>query len=154
MIHCLDAYQYEEGLEELRRLDSLSGSLAGFLRKTSLVPVVSDFLFDDVPPVLAELARLNAQHDVFLVIVDATFAYRLPSVSAGWVEAVDVETGRSRVVSRGQLAGMAEKVRGWQDEVASQAKEVGLDVLRLDLDDTRSDIALAEFAVERRLRKR
>ena len=94
------------------------------------------------------------QHDVFLVIIDATFAYRLPAVSAGWVEAVDVETGRSRVVSRGQLAGMAEKVRGWQDEVAEKAKTAGLDVLRVDLDDTKSDIALAEFAVERRLRKR
>ena len=118
------------------------------------MPVVSDFLFDDIEPVLAELAHLNAQHDVFLVIIDATFAYRLPPVSAGWVEAVDVETGRARMVSRGQLAGMAEKVRGWQDEVAEQAKTAGLDVLRVDLDDTKSDIALAEFAVERRLRKR
>jgi hypothetical protein len=154
VIHCLDAYQYEEGLEELRRLDSLSGSLAGFLRKTSLVPVVSDFLFDDIEPVLAELAHVNVQHDVFLVIVDATFAYRLPSVSAGWVEAVDVETGQARVVSRRQLNGMADRVRGWQDEVAVKAKQAGLDVLRLDLDDTKSDIALAEFAVERRLRKR
>ncbi len=154
VIHCLDAYQYQEGLEDLRRLDSLSGSLAGFLRKTSLVPVISDFLFDDIDPVLAELAHVNVQHDVFLVIIDATFAYRLPAVSAGWVEAVDVETGRSRVVSRGQLAGMAEKVRGWQDEVAEKAKTAGLDVLRVDLDDTKSDIALAEFAVERRLRKR
>ena len=33
-------------------------------------------------------------------------------------------------------------------------RSAGLDVLRLDLDDTKSDIALAEFAVERRLRKR
>ena len=135
-------------------MDSLSGSLTGFLRKTSLVPVVSDFLFDDIEPVIKELAHLNVVHDVFLVIVDAAFAYRLPSVSAGWVEAVDVETGRARVVSRGQLAGMTEKVRGWQDAVEAQARDAGLDVLRLGLDDTKSDIALAEFAVERRLRKR
>ena len=27
--------------------DSLSMSLAGFMRKTSMVPVISDFLFDD-----------------------------------------------------------------------------------------------------------
>ncbi len=154
VIHCLDAYQHERGLEDLKSLGSLSGSLSGFMRKTSLVPVVSDFLFDDIARVLSELARVNAQHDVFLVVVDASFAYRLPAVSAGWVEAVDVETGRSRVVSRGQLAGMAEKVRGWQDDVAAQARRAGLDVLRLDLDDTKSDIALAEFAVERRLRKR
>ncbi len=154
VIHCLDAYQHERGLEELKSLGSLSGSLSGFMRKTSLVPVVSDFLFDDIDPMLSELSRVNAQHDVFLVIVDATFAYRLPSVSAGWVEAVDVETGRARVVSRGQLQGMAEKVRSWQDSVATRAQAAGLDVLRLDLNDTKSDIALAEFAVERRLRKR
>jgi len=154
VIHCLDAYQHERNLEELRRTESLSGTLAGFLRKTSMVPVVSDFLFDDVDPVIDELARLDVQHDVFLVIVDATFAYRLPSVSAGWVEAVDVETGRARVVSRGQLRGMADKVRGWQDQVEAKAHRAGLDVLRLGLDDTKSDIALTEFAVERRLRKR
>ncbi len=154
VIHCLDAYQHERGLEELKQAESLSGTLAGFLRKTSLVPVVSDFLFDDVDSVINELARLDVQHDVFLVVVDATFAYRLPAVSAGWVEAVDVETGRSRVVSRGQLRGMADKVRGWQDEVEAKAHEAGLDVLRLGLDDTKSDIALTEFAVERRLRKR
>lgn len=154
VIHCVDAYQYEHNLEELRQSESLSGTLAGYMRKTSLVPVVSDFLFDDVDRVIDELARLDVFHDVFLVIVDATFAYRLPSVSAGWVEAVDVETGRSRVVSRGQLQGMAEKVRGWQDAVAKKANAAGLDAIRLGLDDVQSDIALTEFAVERRLRKR
>ena len=50
--------------------------------------------------------------------------------------------------------GMADKVRGWQDQVAAKATNAGLDVLRLDLNDTKSDIALTEFAVERRLRKR
>ena len=89
---------------------------------------------------------------MFLVIVDA-IRLRLPAVSAGWVEAVDVETGRSRVVSRGQLRRHGREVRGWQDEVGRRAGDAGLDVLRLDLDDTQSDIALTEFAVERRLRK-
>ena len=49
---------------------------------------------------------------------------------------------------------MADKVRGWQDQVEAKAHSAGLDVLRLGLDDTKSDIALTEFAVERRLRKR
>ena len=61
-----------------------------------------------------------------------------------------VETFRSPASGGG---GMAEKVRGWQDDVAAQARSAGLDVLRLDLDDTKSDIALTEFAGERRLRK-
>ena len=68
VIHCLDAYQHERNLEELKRTESLSGTLAGFLRKTSMVPVVSDFLFDDVDPVIDELARLDVQHDVVEVL--------------------------------------------------------------------------------------
>ena len=47
VIHCLDAYQFGEGLLPLRRADSLSMTLAGFMRKTSMVPVISDFLFDE-----------------------------------------------------------------------------------------------------------
>ena len=124
VVHCLDAYQHERDLEELKRTESLSGTLAGFLRKTSMVPVVSDFLFDDVDPVIDELARLDVQHDVFLVIVDATFAYRLPSVSAGLGgSGRRGNRARPRVVSRGQLRGMADKVRGWQDQVARQGAQ-------------------------------
>ena len=50
-----------------------------------------------------ELAHLNSLHDVFLGIVDAAFAFELPGVSAGWIEAFDVESGRSRVMSRREL---------------------------------------------------
>ena len=53
---------------------------------------------------LRELAHLNSSHDVFLILIDAAFAFEVPKVSAGWVEAFDVETGRSRVMSRGALA--------------------------------------------------
>jgi uncharacterized protein (DUF58 family) len=154
VIHALDAYQFEHGLEELRMSGSTSQTLAGFLRRTSLVPVVSDFLFEEPAGVLKELAQLGTAHDVFLVMIDAAFAYDLPPVSAGWVEAYDVETGRARLMSRGSVRRMADRVRTWQDEVVDMARDVGLDVLRLDLDETKSDIALTEFAVERRLRKK
>lgn len=153
VIHCLDAYQFERGLESLHASGSTSQTLAGFLRRTSLVPVISDFLFDRPAAVLRELRQLGGAHDVFLVMIDAAFAYDLPPVSAGWVEAYDVETGRPRLMSRGSVRRMADRVRTWQDEVAAQARDEGLDVLRLTLDDRRSDIALAEFAMERRLRK-
>lgn len=153
VIHCLDAYQFERGLEALHASGSLSQTLAGFLRRTSLVPVISDFLFDEPARVLRELRQLGGGHDVFLVMIDAAFAYDLPPVSAGWVEAYDVETGRPRLMSRGTVRRMADRVRQWQDEVAARARDEGLDVLRIDLDDQKSDIALAAFAVERRLRK-
>ena len=50
--------------------------------------------------VLQELSLLNATHDVFLVLIDSAFAFDLPAVSAGWIEIVDVETGRARTISR------------------------------------------------------
>ena len=43
---------------------------------------------------------LNNVHDVFVVMVDAAFAFELPNVSAGWIEAFDVETGSTRLMSR------------------------------------------------------
>jgi uncharacterized protein (DUF58 family) len=153
VIHCLDAYQRQRGLQDVKTSQSLSRSIAGFMRKTSLVPVISDFLFDQPRDVLRELAHLNSSHDVFLILIDAAFAFELPSISAGWMEAFDVETGRSRVMSRAAMGKLARRVREWQDDVERMAKNEGLDVLRLGLDPVQSVIALTEFVMERRLRK-
>jgi uncharacterized protein (DUF58 family) len=154
VIHCLDAYQFGEGLQEVRPGLSLSATIAGFLRKVSMVPVVSDFLFDDADEVLAELARVDATHDVFVALVDAAFAFELPAVSAGWIQAHDVETGRSRMMSRSQLARMAERIRAWQDRIAAVARDVDLDVVRLPPGPEPFDLALTEFVAERRLRRK
>jgi uncharacterized protein (DUF58 family) len=153
VIHCLEAYQFHKGLQPLKRADSLSMSLAGFMRKTSMVPVISDFLFDRPDDVLSELGQLNSVHDVFIVLIDSAFAFDLPPISAGWIEAFDVETGRARVMSRGSLRALSTKTRAWQDEVARLAKDHGLDVLRIGVDDQQTAIAMSEFIAERRLRK-
>jgi hypothetical protein len=153
VIHCLDAYQHRRGLQEVKESQSLSRSIAGFMRKTSMIPVISDFLVDRPADAIRELAHLNSSHDVFLIVIDAAFAFELPRVSAGWIEAFDVETGRSRVMSRAALARVARRVREWQDDVERQAKGAGLDVLKLGLDRVKAVIALTEFVMERRLRK-
>jgi uncharacterized protein (DUF58 family) len=153
VIHCVDAYQYDQGAVELRQAGSLSVTLGGFLRRTSLVPVISDFLFDNPDAVISELALLNSTHDVFLVLIDSAFAFALPPVSAGWIRAFDVETGRSRVFSRRALQALADKTRAWQDRVEKTARDADLDVLRLGLDDVKNAVALGEFVAERRLRK-
>ena len=153
VIHCLEAYQFQKGLQPLKRADTLSMSLAGFMRKTSMVPVISDFLFDAPGDVLSELGQLNSVHDVFIVLIDSAFAFELPSVSAGWIEAFDVETGQARVMSRGSLRALSAKTRAWQDDVTRQAKERGMDVLRIGVDDQQTAIAMSEFIAERRLRK-
>jgi uncharacterized protein (DUF58 family) len=153
VIHCLDAYQFGEGLMPVKRADSLSMSLAGFMRKTSMVPVISDFLFDEAGSVMRELAQLNSMHDVFIVLIDSAFAFDLPPVSAGWIEAFDVETGKSKVMSRKALKTLSGRTRAWQNEVAGMAKDNDLDVLRIGVDEVQTAIALSEFIAERRLRK-
>ncbi len=154
VIQCLEAYQSGHGLQDLRSAGDLSSTLAGFMRKTSLVPVVSDFLFEGVDDLLRYLVHLNSVHDVFVTMVDSSFAFELPGVSAGWVEAFDVETGRSRVMSKGELRQMAGRVREWQDDVARRVRGEGLDVLRLGQDQTQFDVALLEWVAERRLRRK
>ena len=118
-----------------------------------MVPIISDFLFDNAGDVMKELSLLNAMHDVFIVLIDSAFAFELPPISAGWIEAFDVETGRSRVMSRGALNALSAKTRSWQDEVSRMAKAAGLDVLRIGVDEQQTTIALSEFIAERRLRK-
>jgi len=154
VIHCLDAYQHGHGLQDIRNVGSLSATLTGFSRKTAMMPVISDFLFDEAPDLLRDLRQVNNVHDVFVMIVDATFAFELPRVSAGWIEVYDVETGRTRMMSRRELARQSERVRAWQDEVARQAKDNDLDVVRLSVDQVKFDVALVEWVAERRLRRR
>lgn len=153
VIHCLDAYQHQRGMEEVRQAGSLSATIASFVRRTALIPFVSDFLFDDSHAVLQELALLNTRHDVFVVLIDSAFAFELPAVSAGWIDAFDVETGRSRMMSRAEMARMGRHVREWQDDVARLAKDVEIDVVRLGIDAAANQHSLAEFVAERRLRK-
>jgi uncharacterized protein (DUF58 family) len=153
LVHCVDAYQFEYGLTPVKRIGNVGDTLAGFLRGRALVPIISDFLFEDPGPLLRELSLLNATHDVFLVLIDSAFAFELPALSAGWIEAVDVETGRARTFSRRAFSQLADEARRWQQNVQHAAKEAGLDVVEIGLDQAKSDIALSEFVAERRLRK-
>ena len=154
VIHVLEAYQNGYGVQDIKNVGSLSATLTGFSRKTAMMPVISDFLFDEAPEFLKELRQVNGVHDVFIMIVDASFAFELPKVSAGWVEVYDVETGRTRMMSRRELARQSARVRAWQDEIARQAKENDLDVIRLSVDQVKFDVALIEWVAERRLRRK
>jgi uncharacterized protein (DUF58 family) len=153
VIHCLDAYQGRAGMEDVKAGHRLATTIGGHLRRTSLVPVISDFLFGDASERVKELAELSSVHDVFLVMIDSEFAFELPHVSAGWIETFDVETGELRLMSRREVRGLAERVRAWQDALEREAHERGLDVLRIGVDQEKSLPALLEFVMVRRLRK-
>lgn len=153
LLYCLDLYQHRRTVDPGAERRDIIQAIEAQLRKTSLVPVISDFLFADAARVIRELAQLNAVHDVFLLMADVRFAYEMPAVSDGWVEAYDVESGRTRVLSRRELRRMAGRVVEWQDEVERAARDAGLDVVRVGLDRWQMETALVEFTAERRLRK-
>ena len=166
LLYCLDLYQAGErtppveraqaGRAGTGRLDQSRDIIIAIesqVRKSSLIPVISDFLFPDAARIIGELALLNAVHDVFLLMADVRFAYELPSVSDGWIEAYDVETGRSRVFSRRELRRLASRVGEWQDDIERTARDAGIDVVRVGLDRWQMETALVEFTAERRLRK-
>ena len=153
VIYCMDAYQHATADVEVRRHGDLSLTIGGHLRNPCLIPIVSDFLDDDVEHTLRELAMLNTRHDVFLVLVDSAFAFDLPDAPAGWVEAYDVETHQAGIVSAAEVRQLGARVTAWQDEVARLAKDHDLDVLRLGAQPDQNVHALLEFVVERRLRR-
>jgi uncharacterized protein (DUF58 family) len=153
VIYCIDLYQQPKSTDELGGPGDVTAAIESQLRKTSLVPVISDFLFADAPRVINELSLLNGMHDVFLMMADVRFAYQLPSASAGWIETFDVETGSTRVVSRRELARLASRVEQWQEQVMRMARDADLDIVRVGLDRWEMETTLVEFVRERRLRK-
>jgi uncharacterized protein (DUF58 family) len=153
LLYCLDLYRRSVALHPQAGPRDVIIAIESQVRKSALVPVISDFLVPDAARILGELSKLNAVHDVFLLMADVRFAYELPRVSDGWVEVFDVESGRTRVLSRREVARLAERASAWQDEVERMAKDADLDVVRVGLDRWEMETALVEFTAERRLRK-
>lgn len=153
VLHCLDLYQRRTDTGVPASQADFTATIAAHLRKTSLVPIISDFLFADASRIIAELSLLNAVHDVFLIMVDVRFAYQLPDVSAGWIEIFDVETGRTRILSQRELRKLAARIEEWQEEIERLARDAGLDIVRVGLDRWEMETVLVNFVAERRLRK-
>jgi uncharacterized protein (DUF58 family) len=153
VIYCLDLYAQRKATGAPAAAGDLTTIIEGHLRKTALVPIISDFLFTDAPRVVRDLSMLNATHDVFLMMVDARFAYELPTASAGWIEICDVETGAMRVVSRREFGQIAARIAEWQEEIVRLAREADLDIIRVGLNRWEMETALVEFVAARRLRK-
>jgi uncharacterized protein (DUF58 family) len=153
VIYCLDLYQQFKAADARSGPQDVAATIEGHLRKTSMVPVISDFLLPDIERILKELSLLSGMHDVFLLMADTRFAYQLPSASAGWIETFDIETGTTKVVSRRELARMAERIEEWQAHVMSLARDNDLDIVRVGLDRWEMETTLVEFARERKLRK-
>jgi uncharacterized protein (DUF58 family) len=149
--HCVDLYRRHVE-SDTERVD-VPTAVAGFVRRTGMLIVVSDFLIDSSETLLAKLERLSAAHDVLLLMIDAGFAYDLPRISAGWIEVFDVERGETRILSRKELGQLRRRADEWQQQLAAGARSRGLDVVRVGLDRWQLEAALAQWVVERRVRK-
>ena len=153
VMHCLERYQERARLAGPAAPADLGTTIAAHLRRTSLVPVISDFLFADPARIMSELSLLNAVHDVFLIMVDVRFAYEVPDVRAGWIEIFDVEAGTTRIVSGRELRQLAVRIEEWQEHIQWLARDADLDIVRVGLDRWEMETALVSFVAERRLRK-
>jgi uncharacterized protein (DUF58 family) len=152
LLHCIDLYR-QGGHGDRTGSGRLVDVIAAYLHQPSLVPVISDFLFANAPDVIRDLSRLNAVHDVFLVMADARFAYQLPSLADGWIRIGDVESGASRLISRREYGQLAARVETWQNEMLQLARAADLDLVKVGLDRWEMESTLAAFVAERRLRK-
>jgi uncharacterized protein (DUF58 family) len=153
LLYCLDLYRKGGAAHAEREARDVILAIESQVRRSSLVPVLSDFLLPGITEVLDDLSKLNAVHDVFLLMADARFAYAMPGVGDGWVEVFDVESGRTRVLSRRELARLGDRVSEWQDEVERMARDRDLDLVRVGLERWEMESALVAFAAERRLRR-
>jgi len=149
----VDLYQTTPTATVLPGGERLAETLAGELRRQSLVIVASDFLFPDVFSTLTELADLKQPHDVFLVMADSAFAFELPPISAGWVGCVDSETGAHVHLSHLQIGELPRLIRRHQDTVVDYAERVDMEVLRVPPDAEAFQGAIVDFFLERRLRR-
>ena len=150
----VDLYQTASAEPGLRGEQRLAETLAGELRRTSLVIVASDFLFPDVFPTLKEIADLKQPHDVFLVMADSAFAFDLPAISAGWIGCMDSERGARIDLSASQVKALPGLIRKHQDAVAEYAERMDLEVLRVLPGAEPFQSAIVDFFLERRLRRR
>jgi uncharacterized protein (DUF58 family) len=153
VMYCLGLYQQFKEADAGTMRNDVTSAIEGHLRRTSLVPVISDFLFANAPQVIGELSLLNGIHDVFLIMADVRFAFDVPPASAGWIETFDVETGNTRIVSRREFARMGARIEEWQEHIARIARDNDLDLVKVGLDRWEMETTLVEFARERRLRK-
>lgn len=134
--------------------EGLAEIISRELRRTSMIFVISDFLFPHATDVIRELAGLKPRHDVVLGMVDSSFAFALPAVSAGWVECVDAETGRKTILSARAVAHLPRQVEQYQAELARYAEHVDVDLVRLSDDPDRFHVALLELFIDRRLHRK
>lgn len=134
--------------------EKIAETVSANLRRTSLIMVISDFMFPEAKIFIKDLTDLKSSNDLFLVMADSAFAFNLPAVSSGWIEGIDAETGRRKLLSRKEYTLMASRARNYQNEIKDFAEKEGIEVLRVGADANQFQNAMVDFFFERRLNKK
>lgn len=134
--------------------DSLTEVISSSLRRTSMVVVVSDFLFPDAESTIKELTDIRSGQDIFLVMIDASLPFQIRLGSDGWIEAVDVETGESRLFSRREFLALGSRVKAYQEALSVFSEKQGFETVKTGIDKDVLRDELADFFLLRRARKR
>ena len=104
---------------------------------------------------LQELSLLNNVHDVFLVLIDASFAFDLPTRVGGLDRGLRRrDRAHADDVARASWTARAIASAPGRTKWIARPRTHDLDVVRLSLDQVKFDVALIEWVAERRLRRR
>lgn len=154
VIGCVNRYINSELSYLANNSTSLGKKILSYLNRTSVVPVVSDFLFENASDFIDNLAIIKSRHDLFIVIIDSSFLFDLPEVSSGWIECLDAEDGKTIVLSRAEFMKMSERVVAYQNSIIQKAQKVGIEILKVGQDKNKFYNDLTEFFFNRRTRRK
>lgn len=133
---------------------SMTRKILGCLRRPAMVPFISDFLFEDADDFIKEISSIRSRHDLFLIVIEASFLFKLPETSDGWIECLDVETGKTTLLSKKEFGHMSERVVDYQEAIIQKARGAGLEVLKVGQDKNKFYNDFTEFFFSRRTKRK
>ncbi len=154
VVNCVNKYINPKFPHQAESLSGLIRKILGYLRRTSMVPIISDFLFKDTAMFLNQLASIKTRHDLFVIMVDCSFLFDLPPVSSGWIECLDSESGQTMVIARKEFQKISQRIIEHQQEVIKRAKEAGIEVVIAGPDKNEFFNNITEFFFNRRTKRK
>ncbi len=154
VISCVSRYLNPSFSSSASNSLSMTQKILGCLRRPAMIPVVSDFLFEDAVDFINDISHLKSRHDLFLIVTEASFLFELPGISDGWVECLDIESGKAALLSRKEFMHMSGRAMDHQEAVIQRARQSGLEVLKVGRDKNKFYNDFAEFFFNRRTRRR
>ncbi len=156
VVNCLSRYNVSNFSGNAGSFTDLAAKITANLKRTSIVPVISDFLYEEseIDGIIRCLNTVKLRHDLFVVMIDCSFLFNLESVSDSWIECVDVENGRTHLFSKKEFTRMANKIIDHQERAEEMLKGKGIEVIKVGVDKNSFFNTLIEFFFIRRTKRK